>query len=127
MGAFPFPRQGLEGLERAARLLAEGCNVVLFPEGTRSADGKLGLFRDGVGRLLLLASQAAAVPVAIGGSHAMWPRGRALPRRGRLEVRFGGPWRPAADLTARAISTELARRVSALGSEPSNPQERVAA
>ena len=49
MGAFPFPRHGSAGLERAERLLAEGWNVLLFPEGTRSRDGRMGRFRPGAG------------------------------------------------------------------------------
>jgi len=115
IGAFPFPRHGTDGLEQAARRLGGGDNVVLFPEGTRSADGSQHLFRDGVGHLLL-ATGAPAVPVAIRGSHALWPRGRRLPRRGPLEVRFGAAWRPGpgSGIDARAISTELAQRVALL-------------
>ncbi|HET6319554.1 MAG TPA: lysophospholipid acyltransferase family protein, partial [Chloroflexota bacterium] len=52
IGAFPFPRQGSLGLDRAADLLAHGWNVLIFPEGTRSADGALHEFRYGVGRLV---------------------------------------------------------------------------
>jgi 1-acyl-sn-glycerol-3-phosphate acyltransferase len=113
IGAFPFPRHGTDGLDEAARLLAGGDNVLLFPEGTRSADGGQHVFRDGVGHLLL-ATGAPVAPAAIRGSHALWPRGRRLPRRGPLEVRFGGAWRPGPGLSARAISSELARRVAAL-------------
>lgn len=117
IGAFPFPRRGNQGLERAAGLLADGCCVLLFPEGTRSADGSQGTFRDGVGRLLL-GSGAPVVPVAVQGSHALWPRGRRLPRRGPLAVHVGTPWRPAAGLSPREIGTELARRVAALAATP---------
>ena len=113
IGAFPFPRHGSLGLERAAARLAAGWNVLLFPEGTRSADGQLHTFRDGIGHLLL-ATDAPVVPVAVSGSYALWPRGQRLPRRGPLEVRFGTPWRAAHDLTPRQISTELAERVAAL-------------
>ena len=113
IGAFPFPRHGTDGLAQAARLLGGGDNVLLFPEGTRSTDGGQHVFRDGVGHLLR-ATGAPVVPAAIRGSHALWPRGQRLPRRGPLEVRFGGAWRPGPDLDARAISTELGRRVALL-------------
>jgi len=116
IGAFPFPRHGRLGLERAAALLADGWNVVLFPEGTRSGDGDQHVFRDGIGHLLL-ASGAAAVPLAIVGTHALWPRGRALPRPGPISVRLGPPWRPRPNATPRDISTELAQQVAALAKE----------
>lgn len=116
IGAFPFPRHGTLGLERAAALLADGWNVVLFPEGTRSADGAQHAFRDGIGHLLL-ASHAAAVPVAIAGTQTLWPRGRALPRHGSIAVRLGAPWRPRPNATPREISTELGRQVALLARE----------
>jgi 1-acyl-sn-glycerol-3-phosphate acyltransferase len=120
IGAFPFPRHGRQGVERAAALLADGWNVVLFPEGTRSADGAQHLFRDGVGHLLL-ASHTAAVPLAIEGTRALWPRGHRLPRfspgHGSIAVRLGRPWRPWPDATPREISAELCRQVAALSEE----------
>ena len=116
IGAFPFPRQGTLGLERAAALLADGWNVVLFPEGTRSADGAQHVFRDGIGHLLL-ASHAAAVPVAIAGTHTLWPRGRRLPRHGPIAVRLGAPWSPRPNATPHDISTELGRQVASLSKE----------
>src|SRR6185503_2340346 len=51
IGAFPFPRKGIAGLERAAELLKAGWNVLLFPEGTRSVDGLPHAFHTGVARL----------------------------------------------------------------------------
>jgi len=116
IGAFPFPRRGPLGVERAAALLAAGWNVVLFPEGTRSADGAQHVFRDGVGNLLLV-SHVAAVPVAIAGTQTLWPRGRALPRRGPIAVRLGAPWSPPSSATPRDISTELGRQVAALSED----------
>jgi 1-acyl-sn-glycerol-3-phosphate acyltransferase len=113
VGAFPFPRQGDVGLARAAALLERGCSVLLFPEGTRSTDGQTHRFRLGVGRLAA-ATHRPVLPVAVVGSHALWPRGRKLPRRGRLEVRLGQPWLPRADLSPTDICDEVQRRVAAL-------------
>jgi 1-acyl-sn-glycerol-3-phosphate acyltransferase len=118
IGAFPFPRHGRMGVERAAALLADGWNVVLFPEGSRSADGVQHVFRDGIGHLLL-ASHAAAVPLAIDGTHALWPRGQALPRPGPIAVHLGAPWSPPSNATPRDISTELGRQVASLSKEGS--------
>jgi 1-acyl-sn-glycerol-3-phosphate acyltransferase len=113
IGAFPFPRKGRAGIEHAADLLADGWSVLLFPEGTRGSDGAVHAFRMGIG--YLLADRVVPVlPVAIMGSHVLWPRGRALPRRGALEVRLGAPWLPEAGMEPRAIVEELERRVTAL-------------
>jgi 1-acyl-sn-glycerol-3-phosphate acyltransferase len=113
IGAFPFPRHGDLGLDRAATFLGEGRSVLLFPEGTRSADGEPGRFRLGIGRLAA-ATHKPVLPVAVVGSHALWPRGRRFPRRGRLEVRLGKPWQPQATLSPTEICAEVQRRVAAL-------------
>jgi 1-acyl-sn-glycerol-3-phosphate acyltransferase len=114
LGTFPFPRQGRLGLQRAQVRLAAGSSVLLFPEGTRSPDGHQQPFRHGVGHLLL-ESGVPAVPVAVVGAHALWPRGQRLPRRGPLTVRFGQPWTPRPGQSAAEIAGELHARVAALG------------
>ncbi len=112
VGTFAFPRQGHTGTQRAAELLAEGWNVVLFPQGTRGADGRLP-FRLGVGHLLAK-SGVTVLPIGILGTRELWPRGRAFPRRGPLEIHIGDPWRPDAGLSPREIVEELEHRVAAL-------------
>lgn len=70
--------------------LRAGDYVGVFPEGTRSPDGKLGDFKGGV----LLAAKTARVPVipiGIDGSFEAWPRQRKLPGLGRLVARIGTP------------------------------------
>jgi 1-acyl-sn-glycerol-3-phosphate acyltransferase len=117
LGTFPFPRQGRLGIRRAETLLAEGKSVLLFPEGTRSPDGVRGAFRPGVGHLLL-ATGVPAVPVALVGTHAAWPKGQRMPRRGPVCVAFGEAWRADAHLTAAEIAEELAARCCAAGQAP---------
>ncbi|MFF8035785.1 MULTISPECIES: lysophospholipid acyltransferase family protein [unclassified Streptomyces] len=97
-GAAPG-RTGRDGRGRAVRgaarrLLEEGWHVLLFPEGTRSRDGRLGAFGTGAARLCLQTS-ASAVPVALVGTHAVLPRGTRVPVRGAppVSVRFGRPIR----------------------------------
>jgi len=77
-------------LRQMTEVLRAGGVVVVFPEGTRSPDGALGTPKKGA---LLAARQAGSqiVPCALDGSHAAWPRGRRLPRPGRLSVTFGEP------------------------------------
>jgi 1-acyl-sn-glycerol-3-phosphate acyltransferase len=113
IGAFPFPRHGDVGLQRAAALLDAGRSVLLFPEGSRSSDGQPHRFRGGIGRLAA-ATRAPVLPVGVVGSHALWPRGHRLPRRGRLEVRLGEPWQPHGVLSPEEICAEVQRRVCAL-------------
>lgn len=74
-------RRAYESLERAAATIRDGRPVVLFPEGTRSPDGRLGPFKRGA-FLVALRAGVPVVPVAISGT------GRAL-RPGTLRLRPG--------------------------------------
>lgn len=109
INAFPFPRAGTAGLDRAAALLAAGGAVLLYPAGTREPGRE---FKRGVG-VLAARTGCPVVPIAILGTAAAWPKGRLLPRRGKVAVRFGAPLMatpgesPAA-LTAR-VAAEVAR------------------
>ncbi|MES1210501.1 MAG: lysophospholipid acyltransferase family protein, partial [Pseudomonadota bacterium] len=67
-----------------------GQSVVIFPEGTRTRDGRLNVFKKG-GFHLALDSGADIVPVAIHGSRALMPRGSALIRAGTVRVEIGAP------------------------------------
>ena len=74
----------------AARRIRSGQSVVIFPEGTRTRDGRLCPFKKG-GFRLAIDSGAAIVPVAIRGSRALMPRGAALIRAGTVTVEVGEP------------------------------------
>lgn len=86
------------------RLIDEGWNLVMFPEGTRSRDGEVGKVRSGAA-VIAAHHGIDIVPIYIHGTHeAMppgrnWPRripGRVFSRRHEVEVRFGDPIRPRA-------------------------------
>ncbi len=83
-------RQALKSLDKAARRIAEGTSVLIFPEGTRSRDGALLPFKAGA---LLLAIKAGVplIPVAISGSHKVLPKGKLLIRPGTITIRIGKP------------------------------------
>lgn len=68
----------------------DGRIIVLFPEGTRSADGALRPFKSGAA---MFADRLGLriVPCRIDGAHAILPKGRSWPRRHRLRVTFGAP------------------------------------
>jgi long-chain acyl-CoA synthetase len=77
------------GAMRTARdLLSQGLSVVWFPEGWRSPTGELQSFQSGVG-LLLQQTGATAVPTALYGTFAAWPKQRRLPRFVPVRVAFG--------------------------------------
>jgi 1-acyl-sn-glycerol-3-phosphate acyltransferase len=60
-------------LAECERTLAAGMSIMMFPEGTRSADGKLGAFKDGAFAVALRA-RVPVLPVAIAGTRQMRPK-----------------------------------------------------
>jgi 1-acyl-sn-glycerol-3-phosphate acyltransferase len=120
--AFPVERSGGRRLSDTPwRLLREGWSIVVFPEGTRSPDGWVGRFRPGAARLCTGAG-VPAVPVAIRGSFAAMPRGRAWPRPGRhpVSVRFGPPLQPRDGETNREFLDRLTESLARLWDEDRN-------
>lgn len=77
----------------AIRVVREGGAVLIFPEGTRSPDGRLQPAQPGIG-MIAAKTGAPVVPVAISGSHQALPRGRSWPKRSAISVRIGPPIRP---------------------------------
>ncbi|WP_199533383.1 AMP-binding protein [Rhodovulum sp. 12E13] len=90
--------------------LREGANLVWFPEGRRTPDGRLLKVRPGIG-LLLDAHPATAVPVILDGAFEAMPIGRALPRPRRITVRFGQPVR-AEDLAEHGEGEQPRARIA---------------
>jgi len=83
-------RQALKSLDEAARRIASGSSVLIFPEGTRSADGTLQEFKAGA-VLLAIKAGVPIVPLGFNGSHEVLPKGRLLPRNGEIVIRIGTP------------------------------------
>jgi 1-acyl-sn-glycerol-3-phosphate acyltransferase len=94
-------------MDEAARRIRSGQSVVIFPEGTRTRDGRLLPFKKG-GFHLAIDSDAAIVPVAIRGSHAVMPRGAALIGAGTVSIEVGEPI-PTAGLTPADRDVLIAR------------------
>ena len=118
LNAFPFARQGgaMSGLRVCRQLADEGWWLLLFPEGTRSLDGRIGCFRQGVGHLATEIG-ATVVPARIDGAHRLWPKGGRWPRPGRVRVRFGQPLRFDSGTSARAATAAIEAAVRALEGE----------
>lgn len=94
VGMIPVDRDGASGgvaaLMTGRRILEEGKIFGIYPEGTRSPDGRLYRGRTGIARLTLMTG-APVVPFAMIGTDKLQPGGRGIPRPGRVTVRFGEP------------------------------------
>ena len=92
VNAFPVRRAtaDLGALKEAMRRIRDGGQVVVFAEGTRTADGRIGPLLPGVA---MLAQRVArwTVPVVIEGAFEAWPRTLALPRPGSVIVQYAPP------------------------------------
>jgi len=83
-------RQALKSLDEAAKRIADGTSVIIFPEGTRSRDGKLQPFKAG-GMVLAIKAGVEIVPVAISGTYEILPKGRLRLQPGNVLIRIGNP------------------------------------
>jgi len=91
------PRAAQDTLEAALALLQQGQLFGIYPEGTRSPDGRLYRGRPGVG-WLALKSGLPVIPVALSGTRKVLPPGRIIPRPGRIGVTIGQPLAIAPEL-----------------------------
>jgi len=107
--AVPVNREGggAAGLKAILDRLLAGGGIILFPEGTRTLDGKLQPARSGVG-LTVIKSVAPVVPVRVFGSFEAYGRHLKIPRPRRVVVKFGKPLDFAA-LRAEAKTCDKAR------------------
>ena len=122
VNALPFGRQSQirQSLEMCRQLLANAGNIlVIFPEGTRTANGQMGEFRPGIG-LLAAGMNIPVVPCYLAGAYEAWPKGRIIPRPGGIELRIGAPQKfaelPPGKESAEEISRRLQQAVVALAS-----------
>nr|WP_179617122.1 lysophospholipid acyltransferase family protein [Nocardioides marinisabuli] len=84
------PRAAIASLDTALEVLGRGEAFGLYPEGSRSRDGRLYRGRTGVAHLALTAG-VPVVPVGLVGTERLQPVGTSLPRPVRVTVRFGAP------------------------------------
>jgi 1-acyl-sn-glycerol-3-phosphate acyltransferase len=126
-GCVPVRREGgsagVAALRTAIDALKEGRLVALFPEGTRSPDGRLYRGKTGVARIALEA-QAPVIPVAIVGTFELWPYNKKLPKPGSTEIRFGKPLTfdrhyetPADRFVLRSVTDEIMYEIMMLSGQ----------
>jgi len=131
VGAVPVRRGGrresMAALDTASEVLSRGSAFGIYPEGTRSRDGRLYRGRTGVG-WLALTSGAPVVPVALTGTERMQPIGARVPRVRRIRVEFGpavdpAPWRWAVQASGgagrarREITDEVMFRIARMSGQ----------
>jgi len=120
--AIPINRGGVthHTLKTVVERLREGRAVLMFPEGTRTKNGRLGVAKAGIGFLAAM-SGCPVIPVAITGTYRVW---RTIVTGRRVTVRFGAPIVPQ-DLGThslrkegyRCISDHLMQHIAALHSD----------
>jgi 1-acyl-sn-glycerol-3-phosphate acyltransferase len=129
LGTIPVHREGgraaLHALDAAVPVLQSGELVGIFPEGTRSLDGRLYRGRTGVARLAMQA-RVPVVPIGILGTDEVQPKGHSIPRldkmgRSGVIIRFGKPMDFSAredDMsTMRAITDEIVLEIQKLSGQ----------
>ncbi|MBN2125952.1 MAG: 1-acyl-sn-glycerol-3-phosphate acyltransferase, partial [Deltaproteobacteria bacterium] len=84
------PRKAVQSMNQAADKIRQGVSVLIFPEGTRSEDGRLQGFKAG-GFHLALKSGCDIVPVVILNSNRVAPKGSLRIRRGSVSLHIGRP------------------------------------
>ena len=109
-------RAGLkESLRAAGRVLNDQRNILIFPEGTRTRDGRMNAFKPAIGHLALNC-EADVLPVYLEGAFQAMPKGCLWPRSRRLSVVFG-PVIPVSELrrlTSEPRNGEASRAATAL-------------
>lgn len=103
VGAIPIRRNtaDLTAIKRMIGRLKEGYGLCLFPEATRTSDGKIAMLRPGFS-LLSRKGNAAIVPVVIDGAFQCWPRTK----------KFFSPWYRISVYYGKCIEPEQARSMS---------------
>ena len=91
MNALPMWRKhfGHHAIEKLRkRLIEEPCAYLLFPEGTRSRDGRMATFKHGIG-MIVAGTSVPVVPCYLSGTFQAMPPGAKWPRRRRIGLKIG--------------------------------------
>jgi 1-acyl-sn-glycerol-3-phosphate acyltransferase len=127
IGMIPVDRDdtkaAIASLDTALEVLARGEAFGIYPEGTRSRDGRLYRGRTGVAHLALT-SGAPVVPVGVQGTQDIQPVGTTLPRLAHVTIRFGAPIHVAgrydgapAGRARRQVTDEVMAAIQALSGQ----------
>ena len=102
------PREAAEVLRSLDSRFRRGASIMMFPEGTRSLDGQVQRYKRGP-ILLAIRSGVALLPVCIDGAFEALPKGRFLPKPGRVRGVIGEPvpTEGVAERDARRLASEI--------------------
>src|SRR5690606_28790803 len=117
----PIERRGGTMSATPGDVLADGWNLVVYPEGGRSPDGWAQRFKLGAA-FLALEHDVPIVPIGVRGTYAAMPKGRGWPVPGRppVRLRFGEPLRPAEGEGPRDFGPRIRDAVAELLDEDAN-------
>ena len=124
LGQVPVDRSGGRRSEAALitglKVLADGDCIGIYPEGTRSPDGRLYKGRTGIARLAI-ESGAPVVPVAMSNTDKIQPTGKVIPNVQRVGMRFGKPMYFDGDSTdlqyLRDVTDQIMNSIHALSEQ----------
>lgn len=119
LGAVPIERQrvGRRSADIAADLLADGWNLVIFPEGGRTEDGWQQPFHPGGAAYLAVRTARPVIPVHLAGTGRLLPKGGERLRRGQTTVTFGLPMQVGEGESARRFGGRIEAAVATLAVE----------
>jgi long-chain acyl-CoA synthetase len=96
-------------LRQAGEILEQGKTVLIFPEGTRSADGQLQEFKRAVAHLAV-SHNVDVLPIYLRGTHQAMPKGATVPAKRAISAHIG-PVLPVSDLRRLTEGLRFAERV----------------
>jgi 1-acyl-sn-glycerol-3-phosphate acyltransferase len=113
VNAFPVKRgeTDIGAIKQTLRLLKQGQIVVMFPEGTRTSDGRIGRVRPGLDAIARKA-RVPILPALIDGVFQVWPRTQVLPSMGDVVIQYAPPIMPQdyVDMTAEQLVETIRER-----------------
>ncbi|MGH9687178.1 MAG: AMP-binding protein [Candidatus Acidiferrales bacterium] len=112
---FPLPRQSafLRSFSFAGDVADRGWNILIFPEGATTKDGRIAPFRAGIG-LLATRLNVPIIPMRLDGAYGPKQRHRRYAAPGEVRVTIGEPIRYTSDRDPQEIAADLQRRVESL-------------
>ena len=124
LGQVPVDRSGGRRSEAALitglKVLAEGNCLGIYPEGTRSPDGRLYKGRTGIARLAI-ESGAPIIPVAMSNTDKIQPTGKIIPNLHRVGMIFGEPMYFSGDSTdlqhLRTVTDQIMNKIQEMSGQ----------
>lgn len=112
LGTFPIDRDGdsRAAIRAFCERLDSGLCVLMFPEGTRTRDGRIGEMKPGIG-MIATRSHAPVLPIYLDGTYNVWPRHKKFLRPSKIRVYAGELITPRDTGTDRAAAKEEQQRI----------------